>query len=690
MRRGPRRLRDPRNWWGWLQARLRNESGIALVMAIVIMAMLSLGVTTSIILTSSGQRHAFRSNGDQKAYALAEDGVNSATAVIFANDPPTNLNCDSTAPGYDPAWDAYKALLPERTTTRPEGSVTWSGAFACGGPPDTTDGKYWTVTSVATVKNPTGGGVAALSRVVKARVPLGKTQKVTMTTETVPQEVETTTTWTETVWIPGTTTRTVTNTSTTYDDPGFSGGSFFYSWGDIDACQGTGGAEIATSIITEGNFCLRGGSAQVQASAALVSIKGTITLQNGAVIGMGPTPPPWLVYPLTASDTVAAVVTSTAGFPGKGMVIIDGEYLKYAGIGTQSNKCDNKVLQPGQGCFQSLERGFLPDRPAAAHAAGAVVDGRVAAVETQGGCGSSCGGIYAVSLRTGSNAQLANIPKPTIVVSDARRDAAPGPNHLPGGSCPAGLFSTTSGAPYFNDATVDLTPASSYTCTATAPDGTTGELSWNNTTKELKVRGVVYIPSNVAVTQDLYYTTFGAGSPHASATMFIAGTLDYSKHNICALRQTGKTDCDTRTWDPNVHSELAAVMPNLPGQTGIATNPSHGVTALNSGQFQGFLYTDGTVNREGGNGYISGTVFAASMIFQGGASTAPAPGVFRLPLGVYGTPHVTTTYTTTTETTSVPVETTRVTTTTATVYVSTTHATTVTTPGPTTPGDFGG
>jgi len=369
------------------------------------MMMLTLGLATSIALTSSGQHHAFRSNGDQKAYALAEDGINSAVAVIFAdgNEPPTNQDCS------DPAWTTYANLLSERTTTRAEGSVAWSGVFRCGGP-NITD-KVWTLTSVARVTNPGGGEIG---RVAKARVPLKGAPTVTMTTETVAQEVPTVSTWTETTWDTTPTTRTITNTSTTYDDPGYTGGAFMYSWGDVDACTGSGTMFISVAIITEGNFCLAGGASQVQASATLLSVKGTMTI--GGTAGTGPTPPPTLRHPITATASTA-IVGSTAGFITPGMIVIDGEYMTYTGFGTNPNTCNKPGTSGfvnGEACFTGLQRGFLPTRPPAGHAAGAAVDGRIYEVHSRGGCGSSCGSIHAQTLDVGPSAQLASVTKPTM------------------------------------------------------------------------------------------------------------------------------------------------------------------------------------------------------------------------------------------------------------------------------------
>ena len=310
--------------------------------------------------------------------------------------------------------------------------------------------------------------------------------------------------------------------------------------------------------------------------------------------------------------------------------------------------------------------------------------------------------------------------RPPFVLPTIRQDAAPGPNHLPAAGCPFNLATTTD--PYWKNVTYALTPASSYTCTATGGgygDGT-GEISWNNTTKELKVRGVVYLPGNATVTQNAFYTTYTPPAANASATIYLAGTFDYSNIKLCALRSattlgtamtpsgpttisvantdafpasgtikidaeeinysakttttftisgrarngtvaanhslgatvsTATGECDTRNWDPNTGNELAWISPNLPAggaraaQTDMTTHaPNHDFTGGGSAQIQGFLYTDNDFIRSGGTGFVSGTVMAKTITTSGGASSAPAPALFSLPVGVPGDPVWTLTY----------------------------------------------
>ena len=142
----------------FLRERLADESGVALVMALGMMLVLSVMVTSSISLTSANARGASRSNADQKALALAEAGLSSALSVLH-----------STYPG---AYPGDGTLLPQRTSTHGDGSVTWSGTLA--GPLPGAGGYEWRLSSRSTVRNPTGPGSAPVARTVSVVVPVVK------------------------------------------------------------------------------------------------------------------------------------------------------------------------------------------------------------------------------------------------------------------------------------------------------------------------------------------------------------------------------------------------------------------------------------------------------------------------------------------------------------------------------------
>jgi hypothetical protein len=146
---------------------LRHEQGMALVMALGTMAVLSAVSATLFAYTSSNSRAASYSDTTQKASVAAEAGVNSAVAVLGLSTnnaldpcllhPPTNpagTTCPSNAPfqaGYD------------------GGTVTFYGTFDQAS-------QLWTIYSTASFPNPTGPGSAPITRKVRATVPISANQ----------------------------------------------------------------------------------------------------------------------------------------------------------------------------------------------------------------------------------------------------------------------------------------------------------------------------------------------------------------------------------------------------------------------------------------------------------------------------------------------------------------------------------
>jgi hypothetical protein len=142
---------------------VRDERGIALVMALGIMLVLTIVLTSVIFLTASSARDAHRTNASQKAFSLAEAGINNALAVLNANYPGTTIY-----PG-----DAN--LMTEAgcpcTSTYATGSVVWSGSLMA-----STDPGWdweWDLTATGSVQNPTGPSASPISRKATAVVPVG-------------------------------------------------------------------------------------------------------------------------------------------------------------------------------------------------------------------------------------------------------------------------------------------------------------------------------------------------------------------------------------------------------------------------------------------------------------------------------------------------------------------------------------
>jgi hypothetical protein len=144
-------------------SRLRDERGIALIMALGILFVLTITLGTVIYVTSASARHAEHSNASQKAYALAEAGLDNSLAVLNTHYPSTTAYPGDTPPG---------TFLPTRVTTYDEGTATWSGQLEFVGNLGKLWAWEWKITSIGSVANPTGPGTANVTRTIKASVPV--------------------------------------------------------------------------------------------------------------------------------------------------------------------------------------------------------------------------------------------------------------------------------------------------------------------------------------------------------------------------------------------------------------------------------------------------------------------------------------------------------------------------------------
>ena len=123
--------------------RVRDESGVTLVMALVVMAALAAGVTTTMTFSASAQRTAVRSTAEQQAYAYAEAGVNSAMSALHA--PGANALDPSLLPPPPPSPAA-------RRDDYGTGHVLWGATL-------NTTTLQWTITSIGYAPNTTSAGL---------------------------------------------------------------------------------------------------------------------------------------------------------------------------------------------------------------------------------------------------------------------------------------------------------------------------------------------------------------------------------------------------------------------------------------------------------------------------------------------------------------------------------------------------
>jgi hypothetical protein len=145
-----------------LRARLVDESGIALVMALGIAMVLTLVGSALVLYSSTNDKEASRSKEDISVYALAQSGIDSAVAQLGAGAAADEENLENAA---------YLTSLPaaDRTASVNNGNVTWDGVlcddrqatpcpYVPGGPVNRVPRLRWHLNSSATIRNPAAAG----------------------------------------------------------------------------------------------------------------------------------------------------------------------------------------------------------------------------------------------------------------------------------------------------------------------------------------------------------------------------------------------------------------------------------------------------------------------------------------------------------------------------------------------------
>jgi hypothetical protein len=250
---------------------------MALVMALAIMLVLTLALTAVVQFSASNSRNSSRSNAGEKAYAFAEAGVNAGASVLAVESDPTT-------------WSTHPTAASPSSVSYAGGTVNWWAAppVTCG-----TDCYRWTISARSFVRNPTGPGTAAVSRIVSKQFQVDKTA----------------------------------------GSGGF-GKSFLYSKGDITL---SGGSATQEALISEGNIVLSGSGASIDVAATAISARGTIDAGNSQdFIGDG------LETTLTIAMTTTAdyaTVASVTDFPSTGWIKIYNEYMTYTATGTTAAAC---------------------------------------------------------------------------------------------------------------------------------------------------------------------------------------------------------------------------------------------------------------------------------------------------------------------------------------------------------------
>ena len=209
-------------------------------------------------------------------------------------------------------------------------------------------------------------------------------------------------------------------------------------------------------------------------------------------------------------------------------------------------------------------------------------------------------------------------------------NAKPGPNQActtttgtppPFEGSPAGGMNNNAGS-------INLTPSSSYSCKYydVPPNQTDllGELSWNNTTKKLTVKGAIYIDGSAYISNNTVNDYDGLATLYLSGTFRIDGNAQ-----LCGGVAGG--NCDFTSWDPN--SDNLGIIAN--GNDG----SGYSVLLQNSARMQGSIYATNAVLLENSTQY-DGPMVAGTFKLENNIATHEFPTITSVPVGWPGNPTV--------------------------------------------------
>jgi hypothetical protein len=214
-------------------------------------------------------------------------------------------------------------------------------------------------------------------------------------------------------------------------------------------------------------------------------------------------------------------------------------------------------------------------------------------------------------------------------------NSKPGPTQFCNGANTTGMSATTfeaAGSTTRNTTgpwtSFNLTPSSNYTCeywdTQLEPDQKLGELSWNNATKVLSIKGAIYIDGSAYISNNATNRYSGLGTLYLSGTFQIDGNSQ-----LCGGVSGG--NCDFENWDPNTNQfGIIADGQNAEG---------YGISVLNSARLQASLYATDAVLLENQT-VFDGPMVAGTFKLENNIITHEFPTIFTVPLGWPGNPNV--------------------------------------------------
>jgi hypothetical protein len=560
---------------------LREERGIALVLALGVLTVLAIAGTTVMAYSSSGERESAQTRSRQSAFSLAEAGMNNSMAVLNlptnnALDPDTLPKCTTNDKKYtDPAatrtsWSTW------RHSTIDGGTVDYCGTLVR---------KYaiWYLTSIGNATNPNKPN-STVTRTLEATVTV---------TPTITQPLN------NPVW------------------------NYLYAGHTGSTCDQTLNNNIsgASRMYVAGNLCL---SPNVQLNQSTVIVRGTLDVSNNAAVGA----------PTSMSTRVETYVGGDCRYSVGSWGACGGDqdarhiYSKLSdGVNVGVNQpapeiappaadfptwYENAIPGPSQGCTTSsgTPPTFDTNYPTKDNNVPSVVDLTPTSsyyCRVGPGANTVLTGAMTASQTTVNVSSATGFPTSSFVirVDDEFMTVT------------AGFGTTTWTVTRGTNGSTPTTHANGQSVEWKTP--TSGEVAWNATTKTLTVSGTLYIDGSARITNGSLNSYNGQGTIYLSGTFRATGSL-------CA--SISGSNCNFASWNPDFDM-LMIVADGNGGQV----NPGDSIQVDNNYSYQGGLYGTNAVEF-GNNVNVDGPIVGSQILLSNNLTTNAFPTISVVPVGM--------------------------------------------------------
>ncbi|MGZ6728044.1 MAG: hypothetical protein ACXVFC_01890 [Gaiellaceae bacterium] len=570
-----------------LSARLRDERGIALVMAIGITTVLLISGATALTYTTSSQTESNQTRTRVSAFSLAEAGMNNAMSVLNlptnnALDPDTLPKCTTNNTKYTDPSAARTDTSTWNHSTLGTGTVDWCGTLVRAS-------ALWYVTAIGNAHSPVKG-------------------TVTKTLES-------------TVTVVPTLTQPLNNPSWNY----------VYATRTGNACDQTLANNVSGGswMYIAGNLCL---SNNVGITSSKLIVGGNLDLSNNAYVGANTNMSTRVETYVGANCRYQKVSNTWHACSGNQDAynifskLSDGSTIAVnhtapviaAPAADFANWYENAIPGPSQSCTTSsgTPPTFDNNYPSRDNSVATSFDLTPASsyiCRVGPGANTTVGSAMTAAQTTITVPSAAGFPASgnyTIRVDDEVMTVTAGRGST--------TWTVTRGAEGTTAAT-HAVGASVYWNNA----NTSGEISWNSTSKTLTVKGTIFIDGSAKVTQTANY--------NGQATLYLSGTMLFSG-SLCGV-PTGAS-CVFANWNPN--TEMLTIVAN---GTGGQVSAGDSIQFSNNQYFQGGLFGTGNVEY-GNNASSDGPIMGSQVILSNNVTTNSFPNITTVPVGMPGNPEV--------------------------------------------------